>query len=78
MASSMLRRKLLRDIWTHKVQFTALCVVVILGVSIYSSLIMAMENLNRSYKYAYEELQFADFTILLNPTHQKSFPSLKR
>jgi len=37
-----------------------------------------MNNLTRSYNYAYEQLNFADFTVLLNLTPQTVLHKLKK
>jgi len=66
-----------RDILRHKVQFFAITVTVLIGVSFYSTLIIAMNNLVNSYNYVYEQLHYADFTVLLNPTPQKVVRELK-
>ncbi len=73
----ILAKKLWRDIQAYRAQFIALCTIVALGVLVYSSLVIAMESLNRSYSYAYEELRFADFTITLNPVHEDIISQLK-
>jgi len=75
---SVLTRKLFRDILRHKIQFFALTITVFIGVCFYSSLVIAMNNLTRSYNYAYEQLNFADFTVLLNPTPQTVLHKLKK
>ena len=65
---SVLARKFIRDISRNKLQFGAAILTVFLGVALYSSLVMAMDNLNRSYEYAYDRLNYADFTVYLQPT----------
>ena len=65
MPYTALRKKLFRDILSRKAQFVVLCITVMLGVMIYSTLTMATRNLKASYQYAYDELHYADFTVYL-------------
>ncbi len=57
--------KNIRDIRGRKPQFLALLAIVALGILSFVSSISAYQNLFSSYKFAYDELKFADHTIKL-------------
>jgi len=58
-----MRRKLLREILDAKVRFLAITFVVVIGVTIFIASSMSYRNLNTSYEYTYEKLNFADFRV---------------
>lgn len=60
---SLLRRKLLREIWVGKGQFLAISALILIGVAFYGGVYTAFSNLRLSMRYPYETLNFADFTI---------------
>jgi putative ABC transport system permease protein len=53
----------LRDIMARKFQFSALMVIVALGITIYACLAVAFANIRSSYDRTYQETHFADFTV---------------
>lgn len=58
-----MRRKLIREIMNAKVRFLAITLVVVIGVGIFVASSLAYRNLEKSYEYTYEELDFADFRV---------------
>ncbi len=61
-----LDRKLIRDFGSSKGLFVAVTIVIFLAVTFFGIMFMAYENLNGSYDYSYDRLNFADFTIQLS------------
>ena len=61
-----LDRKLIRDFGSSKGLFIAVTIVIFLAVTFFGIMFMAYENLNGSYDYSYDRLNFADFTIQLS------------
>lgn len=61
--SSMMRVKLMREIMNSKVRFLAITLVVIVGVTIFIASSMSYRNLETSYQYTYDQLNFADFRV---------------
>lgn len=66
MYTSVLTKKLLRDIKARKIQFSAIILTLLIGVAFYSSLNISMDCLTTSYDYAYDFLNYADFTVYLH------------
>ncbi len=60
---SVLTKKLVRDIKASKWQFTAIIVLVIVGMIFFVGLYSSFQNLWRSVEGPYETLNFADFTV---------------
>ena len=58
-----MRTKLMREILNAKVRFMAITFVVVIGVMIFVASTMSYKNLETSYKYTYEKLNFADFRV---------------
>ena len=56
--------KLVREILHAKVRFLAITLVVVIGVAIFIASSMSYRNLETSYKYTYEKLNFADFRVI--------------
>src|SRR5436309_8331072 len=59
----LLNLKLLRDLRAGKRQFSAVAVVVALGITLYVGSAMSYQNLGASYDRSYHALGFADFTV---------------
>ena len=60
--------KLARDLARSRSQIAALLVSIILGIGVFQSTYMAVENLGANYALFYDNLHFADFTVRVNPT----------
>ncbi|MFO8009809.1 MAG: FtsX-like permease family protein [Dehalococcoidia bacterium] len=58
-----MHRKLIRDLLSSKGLFISVTVIVLLAVAFFGSMYMAYKNLDSSYNYSYERLNFADFTV---------------
>lgn len=58
-----MRVKLVREILGAKVRFIAITLVVMIGVMIFIASSMSYRNLQTSYEYTYEKLNFADFMV---------------
>lgn len=66
MTTATLRRKLRRDLARSRGQFSAVTIMVVLGVTFFVGLFGSMANLRLSINQPYRELHFADFTISVN------------
>ena len=53
---------ILRGLLAHKIQFTALSIIVLLGTALFVTMVTAFDNLDESYQHTYAELRFADYT----------------
>ncbi len=60
---STIRTKLKREVFQAKVRVFAITIVVTIGVSIFIASSMSYRNLQTSYEYTYENLNFADFRV---------------
>ena len=60
----ILRRKLLRDIWSRKGGFLAVAITIFLGLTLFAASYDAYLNLKESYQAMFEELSFADVTVV--------------
>ncbi len=58
-----LHRKLLRDIKAGRAQYTAVALVIILGIATFVASYEAYQNLDSSYEHTYEQLHMADYWI---------------
>ncbi|MBU4174788.1 MAG: FtsX-like permease family protein [Actinobacteria bacterium] len=58
-----MRLKLVREILNAKVRFMAITLVVVIGVAIFIASSMSYRNLDTSYEYTYDQLNFADFRV---------------
>ena len=58
-----MRIKLAREILGAKVRFVAITLVVMIGVMIFIASSMSYRNLQASYEYTYDRLNFADFSV---------------
>ncbi|MBU4302144.1 MAG: FtsX-like permease family protein [Actinomycetia bacterium] len=58
-----MRLKLMREILNAKVRFLAITLVVVIGVAIFIASSMSYRNLDTSYQYTYDTLNFADFRV---------------
>lgn len=74
---STLLRKAIRDISKRKIQFLALAVILVLGIVSYVGTLTAYKNLYRSYRYAYRQLSFADYTVQTLEAPQQISAKLK-
>ncbi|MFO8101293.1 MAG: FtsX-like permease family protein [Dehalococcoidia bacterium] len=75
-----LNLKLARDLKASKGLFAAVTIVIFLAVTFFGLMFMAYENLNSSYDYSYEKLNFADFTVKLStqlPDVEKELESIE-
>lgn len=59
-------KKLLRDLRSSKGLFLAVTLIIFLAVAFFGAMFMAYQNLNDSYNYSYEQLGFADFTVMVD------------
>src|SRR3989304_3817589 len=62
-ALAILYKKLARDIRASKWQFTAIVLLVVVGMIFFVGLYSSFQNLWRSVEGPYEALNFADFTV---------------
>ena len=58
-----MRIKLVREILNAKGRFLAITLVVVIGVTIFVASSMSYRNLETSFEYTYEKLNFADFRV---------------
>jgi putative ABC transport system permease protein len=65
-----LHRKLLRDIKAARVQFGAVSLVILLGISVYVGTYAAYLNLDISYNTAFHNLKMADYWITVDHISQ--------
>jgi putative ABC transport system permease protein len=72
MVTTVLRRKLRRDIWRHRSQFLAVVVVVAIGIAVFVAASDAYRNLRDSFDRAYATQRLPD-VVLTGP----SAPSLE-
>jgi putative ABC transport system permease protein len=61
---SMLRRVLLRDMGARRGQFIAVWATIVLGVALFGASYDAFQNLTASYQGMYDDLAFADLTVV--------------
>ena len=61
--TNTMRLKLVREIMNAKVRFFAITLVVVIGVAIFIASSMSYRNLDTSYAFTYEKLNFADFRV---------------
>ena len=60
----LLRRSLRRDLIARRAQFVAIGVTILLGVALFGASYDAFQNLTASYQGLYDDLGFADLTII--------------
>ena len=58
-----LRRKLVRDILSHRAQFGAVIATVFLGVTLFAASYDSYQNLTASYESTFTEFRFANLTV---------------
>lgn len=63
----MLFRKLVRELIHQKWQFAAVAGMLIMGVAFFGSSYIAYLNLHNSYEYSYEQLEFENFGVRIQP-----------
>ena len=64
--------KLWRDIRQHKWQFTALVVIILLGVLSYGGMMGMIDDVEASLDHTLDELRFQDFVVTLEGTQPES------
>ena len=73
---SILNTKLFRDIKLNKLQFTAVIIIVALGISFYIGLIYSYNNLRYSIDKPYEDLNFADIWLSTSYISTSNYSSI--
>ena len=68
MQLSRLNLKLLRDLRATRSQALGLLVAIVLGVGLFQTTYLTVQNLDVTYVLCYDTLHFADFTVAVNPT----------
>ncbi len=63
---SRLWLKLFRDLGAYRAQAVGIAVVVMLGISMYHSFYLAFRSMGSTYRWGYDRLKLADFTIELD------------
>ena len=71
-------RLILRGLLVHKVQFTALAIIVLLGTALFVTMVTAFDNLDESYQHTYAELRFADYTVGVQSAPQETAAAVRR
>ncbi len=71
-------RLVLRGLLTHKFQFAALTVIIMLGAALYVAMVSAFDNLGGSYQRTYDELRFADYTVGVRSAPQEAAAAVRR
>ena len=72
------QRLVLRGLLTHKVQFTALAIIVLLGTALFVAMVTAFDNLGGSYQRTYDELRFADYTVGVRSAPQETATAVRQ
>ena len=72
------QRLVLRGLLAHKVQFTALAIIVLLGTALFVAMVTAFDNLDESYQHTYAELRFADYTVGVRGAPQETAAAVRR
>lgn len=75
---SLLALKLVRDLWRSRWQYLAVGVTVMLGVTFYGAAYMSYRNLDTSYLYSYDRLQFEDFGIAFHAAPERATERVRR
>lgn len=60
---SVLRRKVRRELWRQRWQYTSVATTVVIGMVLFAASSDAFANLQTSYQRTYDRLEFADLTI---------------
>ena len=71
-------RLILRGLLTHKFQFAALTVIIMLGAAMYVAMVSAFDNLDDSFRRTYAELRFADYTVGVQGAPQEAAAAVRR
>lgn len=71
-AVSKIHRKLLRDIIASKAQFSAVALIIILGIATFVASYEAYQNLDSSLERSYERLRMADYWISVDYISQRA------
>ena len=69
---------ILRGLLAHKIQFTALSIIVLLGTALFVTMVTAFDNLDESYQHTYAELRFADYTVGVRGAPQETAAAVRR
>lgn len=75
---SLLALKLVRDLWQSRWQYLAVGFTVMLGVTFYGAAYMSYGNLDASYRYSYDRLQFEDFGISFRAAPERVTDRVRR
>ncbi|MDI6772674.1 MAG: FtsX-like permease family protein [bacterium] len=75
---SLLALKLVRDLWHSRWQYLAVGFTVMLGVTFYGAAYMSYGNLDASYRYSYDRLQFEDFGISFHAAPERVTERVRR
>lgn len=70
--------KTFRDISTAKVQYAAVVLVILLGVSLFIGAYSAYQNLNKSYELSFDFLDMGDYWITLDRIDERAVMDLNR
>ena len=71
-AVSKIHRKLLRDTIASRAQFSAVALIIILGIATFVASYEAYQNLDSSFEHSYERLRMADYWISVDYVSQRA------
>jgi len=69
---SKIHRKLLRDIIASRAQFSAVALIITLGIATFVASYGAYQNLDSSFERSYERLRMADYWISVDYVSQRA------
>lgn len=74
----ILTRKLIRDLWRARWQYSAVAAMILLGVTFFNAAYSAYVNLRGSYDNSYAQLRFEDFGIRFNDAPSRAVERIRR